>query len=209
MMLTSARRHPRSNTSRRIIGNVQTCAFSKSVAAVRRPAHLGPIPTAWSAVPSPADPAPALGGIRVSRSDLGADGAVPTRGSADQSAPQAVSLETNDPPLVRKLKSAVLAGPRFHAAEADLARELGLSSRTLRRRLRGLGTTYANILAEVRFAFAKRCLADVTLTISEVADRVGYTEVSNFRCAFKRWANRSPREFRAELAVGDSKSSSA
>lgn len=106
-----------------------------------------------------------------------------------------------DPVLVRRLKSAVLDGPRFDAAEADIARELGLSGRTLRRRLRELGTTYAEILAEARFAFAKRCLADASLTICDVADRAGYSEVSNFRIAFKRWANCSPHMFRAELGL--------
>lgn len=107
----------------------------------------------------------------------------------------------SDPPLVRRLKEVVLTGPRFDAAEADVARELGLSGRTLRRRLRELGTTYAWTLAEIRFAFAKRCLADPGLTIGEVADRAGYTEVSNFRCAFKRWANCSPQTFRNSLGV--------
>lgn len=98
---------------------------------------------------------------------------------------------------------AVLTGPRFDAPESDIARELGLSGRTLRRRLHELGTTYADTLAEVRFAFAKRCLADPSLTICDVADRVGYTEVSNFRNAFKRWSSCSPRAFRAELGLGD------
>lgn len=106
-----------------------------------------------------------------------------------------------DPLLVRRLKSAVLDGPRFDAAESDIARELGLSGRTLRRRLRELGTTYAETLAEARFAFAKRCLADASLTICDVADRAGYSEVSNFRIAFKRWANCSPHMFRAELGL--------
>ena len=106
-----------------------------------------------------------------------------------------------DPLLVRRLKSAVLDGPRFDAAEADIARELGLSGRTLRRRLRELGTTYAKTLADARFAFAKRCLADASLTICDVADRAGYSEVSNFRIAFKRWASCSPRMFRARLGL--------
>lgn len=108
-----------------------------------------------------------------------------------------------DPPLVRRLKRIVLTGPRFDAAESDIARELGLSGRTLRRRLHELGTTYADTLAQVRFAFARHCLADRSLTICDVADRLGYTEVSNFRNAFKRWASCSPRAFRAGLGLGD------
>lgn len=107
-----------------------------------------------------------------------------------------------DPPLIRRVKAAVLTGPRFDAAEADIARELGLSGRTLRRRLRDSGTTYAQTLAEVRFAFAKRCLSDPALTICEVADLAGYSEVSNFRNAFKRWSNCSPRVFREGLGLG-------
>ncbi|WP_146037227.1 helix-turn-helix domain-containing protein [Novosphingobium guangzhouense] len=119
----------------------------------------------------------------------------------DQSFVRPTRRSEGDPLLVRRLKSAVLDGPRFDAAEADIARELGLSGRTLRRRLRELGTTYAETLAEARFAFAKGCLADASLTIGDVADRAGYSDVSNFRIAFKRWASCSPRMFRAGLGL--------
>ena len=107
----------------------------------------------------------------------------------------------SDPQLVRRLKQAILNGPRFDAAEADIARDLGLSARTLRRRLHCLGTSYAQTIAEVRFAFAKQCLADPQLTIGDVADRAGYTEVSNFRNAFKRWAHVSPQAFRTLMGL--------
>ncbi|HCW59757.1 hypothetical protein CA262_14370 [Sphingobium sp. GW456-12-10-14-TSB1] len=103
---------------------------------------------------------------------------------------------SSDAFLIRRLKQAILNGPRFDAAEADIARDLGLSARTLRRRLHCLETSYAQIIAEVRFAFAKQCLSDPQLTIGDVADRAGYTEVSNFRNAFKRWAHVSPQAFR-------------
>ncbi|MFS0850683.1 MULTISPECIES: helix-turn-helix domain-containing protein [Novosphingobium] len=106
-----------------------------------------------------------------------------------------------EPLLVRRLKAAVLSGPRFDASEADIARELGFSARTLRRRLHALGTTYALTIAQVRFEFAKQCLADPMLTIGDVADRAGYTEVSNFRNAFKRWADCSPQTFRETLST--------
>lgn len=110
-------------------------------------------------------------------------------------------VQDMDPALLRRLKTAILAGPRFNASEADIAGELGLSARTLRRRLYELNTSYAGTLARVRFAFARHCLADGRLTIAEVADRVGYTEASNFRVAFKRWANCSPQEFRDSLGI--------
>lgn len=106
----------------------------------------------------------------------------------------------SDPALVRRLKQAILNGPRFDAAQVDVARDLGLSARTLRRRLRSLGTTYAQTIEEVRFAFAIQCLADPMLTIDDVADRVGYTEVSNFRHAFKRWSRIAPQAFRDAIS---------
>jgi AraC-like DNA-binding protein len=75
------------------------------------------------------------------------------------------------------------------------AKGLGMSSRSLQRRLADEGTRYNDLLAEIRSEFAKRYLARNTLSASEVAYLLGFTEPPAFFKAFKRWTGMTPREF--------------
>jgi AraC-like DNA-binding protein len=76
-----------------------------------------------------------------------------------------------------------------------IAKRLGMSTRSLQRRLSQEHTGYNELLAEVREEFAKRYLARGTLTASEVAYMIGFTEPPAFFKAFKRWTGLTPREF--------------
>jgi AraC-like DNA-binding protein len=80
---------------------------------------------------------------------------------------------------------------------ADVARKLGLSPRTLRRKLAAEGETFAGILEELRVALAQHYLAEQDLPISRIAWLLGYTEVSAFSHAFRRWTGRTPRADRS------------
>jgi AraC-like DNA-binding protein len=77
----------------------------------------------------------------------------------------------------------------------NVARRLGMSSRSLQRRLADEGTRYNDVLAEVRAEFAKRYLARKAISASEVAYLIGFTEPQSFFKAFKRWTGMTPREF--------------
>jgi AraC-like DNA-binding protein len=87
--------------------------------------------------------------------------------------------------------------PHGHATISEVARQLGLSSRTLSRALSAEGTGFIDILEELRFALARRYLRDRELPVSEVAWLLGYREISSFTHAFKRWTGKSPRQFRS------------
>ncbi len=78
----------------------------------------------------------------------------------------------------------------------DVARGLGMSARTLQRRLRDEGTTFAAVLSGFRQDMARPLLRDGRLAVSEVAFLLGYEDPSSFQRAFRRWAGRSPRAFR-------------
>jgi AraC-like DNA-binding protein len=79
----------------------------------------------------------------------------------------------------------------------EVARGLGMSSRTLQRQLRREGTTFAAVLTELRREMAPALLRDGQHGVSEVAFLLGYEDASAFRRAFQRWFGRSPRSFRA------------
>lgn len=92
----------------------------------------------------------------------------------------------------KKLIGAMDGGDTSMEAMAKL---LGMSSRSLQRRLADEGTRYNDLLADVRAEFAKRYLTRGTLSASEVAYLVGFTEPPAFFKAFKRWTGMTPREF--------------
>jgi AraC-like DNA-binding protein len=81
-------------------------------------------------------------------------------------------------------------------SQALLARQLALSERTLQRRLRDEGTSFAALLEQIRSELSLMYLSDDALAIFEVAYLLGYSEPSAFNRAFKRWTGQSPREYR-------------
>lgn len=110
--------------------------------------------------------------------------------------------EDTAPALIRTLQPLVFDLEHGPASLGDIASRLALSERTLRRRLRALGTSYSEILQHVRSATAKAWLHDGRLTMESIAWRLGYTETANFRHAFKRWTGQSPQAFRRQLPGG-------
>lgn len=90
--------------------------------------------------------------------------------------------------------------PHGKAQAGEIARRLGMSRRTLARRLSAEGMTFAGILADLRVDLAKRHLKDGDLAISQIAWLLGYREVSAFTHAFRRWTGKTPREVRVQEA---------
>jgi AraC-like DNA-binding protein len=78
-----------------------------------------------------------------------------------------------------------------------VARALGMSSRTLQRRLGELGTSYQRVLDDVRRRSARRLLANTDLAASEVAFLLGFEEMNSFTRAFHTWEGTSPARWRA------------
>lgn len=79
-----------------------------------------------------------------------------------------------------------------------LARELGLSPATLRRRLRAEGQGFAALRAEMRHALACRLLRDQSGSIAQIATRLGYAEPGAFHRAFLKIAGMTPAAWRAK-----------
>ena len=86
--------------------------------------------------------------------------------------------------------------PHGKAGADQIARKLGVSRRTLARRLSSEGLTFAAVMKNLKRDLARRHLADETLSISEIAWLLGYQDVSAFTHAFKRWTGASPRTSR-------------
>ena len=87
--------------------------------------------------------------------------------------------------------------PHGQAAQAEIAKHIGMSQRTLARRLAEEGSSFSELLSAVRRALANRYLMNPSLSISEIAWLLGYSEVSTFTRAFHRWTGASPSARRA------------
>ncbi|MBO6899076.1 MAG: AraC family transcriptional regulator [Shimia sp.] len=85
---------------------------------------------------------------------------------------------------------------------ADVARELGMSERTLYRRLSDEGLTFRDVLAEAQSKLAQGLLKDDTVSIAEIAFMTGFSEQSTFSRAFKRWVGQAPAQFRQQAVTG-------
>jgi AraC-like DNA-binding protein len=107
-------------------------------------------------------------------------------------------------PLKVQVENAIAALLPHGQARHDLvAAELGMSPRTLARRLAEEGSSFGGVLTEVRSALADRYLADRSLPISQIAWLLGYAEISAFTRAFQRWTGMVPSAARAQLSEAD------
>lgn len=79
-----------------------------------------------------------------------------------------------------------------------VATQLGLSGRTLQRKLHELGTSHNDLVDQIRHELATRYLREKEMAICEVAYLLGFSEPSSFHRAFKRWTGVTPKEFRTE-----------
>lgn len=80
---------------------------------------------------------------------------------------------------------------------ARTARRLGMSSRTLQRRLRAAGTSFSDLLRRKREFRAVDMLCQGERSLAEIADALGFSEHSAFSRAFKRWTGTPPARFRS------------
>jgi AraC-like DNA-binding protein len=83
----------------------------------------------------------------------------------------------------------------------QLARKMGTTERTLRRRLEESGTSFRGLLDETRAELARRYIRDQHLPQAEVAFLLGFTDTSAFHRAFKRWTGMTPGAWRNRESV--------
>ena len=110
-----------------------------------------------------------------------------------------VALEerSNERSLVDEVRLALsrnMSGER--PSVEKIAKELGMSSRTLQRRLEGAGATYQGVLDAVRRESARRLLSKTDIDAEEVAFLLGFEEFNSFTRAFYAWEGTTPKQWR-------------
>jgi AraC-like DNA-binding protein len=81
---------------------------------------------------------------------------------------------------------------------AQVAENLHVSERTLRRRLEAESTSFRSIFEEIRDLLAREYLAATELTVADIAHLLDYSETVNFRRAFVRWNRLTPSQYRQQ-----------
>ncbi|MCQ0988756.1 AraC family transcriptional regulator [Jiella marina] len=99
--------------------------------------------------------------------------------------------------LLRRLTPALSQGV---PQAAEIAHEMGMSERTLYRRLAEEGLTFRDVLTEAQSSLAQELLRDSTSSIAEIAFLAGFSEQSTFSRAFKRWVGQAPAQFRQQAS---------
>jgi AraC-like DNA-binding protein len=117
-----------------------------------------------------------------------------------RTAPQSVFLkyrneESWGAQLRRRLRDSVGEAESWPVFE-NLASELGTTATTLRRRLEREGTSYQAVKDHLRSDVAIDYLCNSSLSVDEIAARIGFRDASAFHRAFKRWNGVQPGEYR-------------
>lgn len=106
-----------------------------------------------------------------------------------------------DDDLLSRVRSAIIERlPSGAPSALDIARDLHMSARTLQRRLADEQTSYSTLLDTVRRELAARYLAESSQSLSEITYLLGFSELSAFSRAYRRWTGRSPGAARAAAA---------
>lgn len=96
-----------------------------------------------------------------------------------------------------KVREMLLRRPAMGADMEEVAAELRMTSRNLRRVLEAENTSFRSLADEVRQTVAEELLGLGKSSVKDIAARLGYGEVSSFTNAFKRWTGRAPRDWRS------------
>ncbi|WP_298183070.1 AraC family transcriptional regulator [Saccharomonospora sp.] len=97
--------------------------------------------------------------------------------------------------MARRVRDRLLTVDGLHTDMDTVAAELVVTTRTLRRRLAAEGTSYRALVDEVRQALAEELLATRSLSVEQVAYRLGYGDAASFVRAFTRWKGISPGRY--------------
>ena len=95
--------------------------------------------------------------------------------------------------------------PHGAPSKSEVAGRLNMTERTLLRRLKAEGTTFAEVFDKLREELAFQYLRHDDLNLSEIAEVLGFSDYGTFSRAFKRWTGRRPSEVRSAQAEPDRK----
>lgn len=107
-------------------------------------------------------------------------------------------LACSKPSLANSVEEIIARAPTKN--QSEVAKELGMSARTLSRRLSDADTSFFQVVEGYREAVSKNMLRDSDFQLTEIAFVLGYSDLSTFSTAFRRWTGRTPSDYRKNFA---------
>lgn len=99
--------------------------------------------------------------------------------------------------IVPRVKSIIIEQlPSGNVSDEKVAVELNMSTRALQRKLQRKETTFKQLLTETRQELADKYIRNNQLSLTEISFMLGFSEISSFSRAFKRWTGESPSDYR-------------
>jgi AraC-like DNA-binding protein len=119
-------------------------------------------------------------------------------------------LRAQDADFMRRLRHLITTGLHTGVPElSSVAEQMGLSARTLQRRMNEHDIVFSDLVDNIRKGIAFEYVRETDYRLIDIAHILGYQEASSFTRAFKRWADETPRQMRRaaqqERAVGSGK----
>lgn len=103
--------------------------------------------------------------------------------------------------LVSRVKMAMVDElPSGTPSEDTIAKAVFMSARSLQRKLADEHTSFTELLAAVRRDLAEQYVGDPKIPVTEISYMLGFSDLSSFSRAFKRWTGRSPAACRVQAA---------
>jgi len=99
--------------------------------------------------------------------------------------------------MADRVRSHILAGRGFGLGA--VGKHMAMSPRSLRRRLRDEGTSFRDVVGDVRKGLALDYLKTSDLDLEEIATLLGYEDAANFNRAFRRWVGVAPARHRNSI----------
>ncbi len=133
-----------------------------------------------------------------------ADGESPAFKAASQSMVRTARQSEREAPVaVRVRRELLMRIGRESFEQTAIATALGMSRRTLRRKLEDEGQKFSGLLAGCRMEIAKRMLLAPGAQLHDISERLGYSEVSAFERAFRQREGATPSQYRKQVTACD------
>ena len=94
-----------------------------------------------------------------------------------------------------------------HPYLGQVAKKVGIPQRTLERHLSAAGTSYRQLVNEVRFDLVTKLLEDPEVPIASIAPKAGFAGHSSFSRAFNAWTGMTPSQYRSQLLARSARTS--